>query len=63
MGFVGLADQPAEEDGALVAALRNAGAVLYCKTNVPTGLMLAEYVPHWNIHGCFVLLIIGKNVQ
>lgn len=44
MGFVVHIDKPAEYDAILVEVLRNAGAVFYVKTNVPTAMMIAESV-------------------
>lgn len=48
-------DQPAAEDAALVAALRNLGAIPFCRTNVPQTLL------RWN---CGVILFLSeyKNV-
>lgn len=43
LGFVALADAvPAHGSDALVEKLADAGAVFYCKTNVPQGLMSGE---------------------
>jgi amidase len=42
LGFVAWANHPAEKESELVLILRNLGAVLYCKTNVPTAMMMAE---------------------
>ncbi|UZJ53325.1 hypothetical protein CBS101457_002645 [Exobasidium rhododendri] len=44
LGFVTWANEPAEYDSLLVKLLRKAGAILYCKTNVPTAMMIAESV-------------------
>lgn len=44
LGFVVWANDAAPGDSLLVKILRNAGAVLYCKTNVPTAMMIAESV-------------------
>jgi amidase len=44
LGFVTWADDLAEYDSLLVKILRQAGAVLYCKTNVPTAMMIPESV-------------------
>jgi len=38
-GLVNRVGDTATEDAALVVALRNAGAVFHCKTNVPTGMV------------------------
>jgi amidase len=42
IGFVSLAFDPAAEESPLVGILRALGAVVYCKTNVPTAMMMAE---------------------
>lgn len=42
LGFVAWLDQPATYDSLLVKILQEAGAILYCKTNVPTAMMIAE---------------------
>ena len=42
LGFVALANSPADKESELVTMLRKLGAVLYCKTNVPTAMMMAE---------------------
>lgn len=44
IGFASLVDDPATYNSTLVDLLLNAGAVLYCKTNVPTAMMIAESV-------------------
>ncbi|KAI4957925.1 hypothetical protein J4E86_005065 [Alternaria arbusti] len=44
VGFTSLVNQPAEYDATLVEILRRLGAVQYCKTNVPTAMMIAESV-------------------
>ncbi|EIM86154.1 amidase [Stereum hirsutum FP-91666 SS1] len=44
MGYVSQAHQPAKEDSTVVAMLKNLGAVIYCKTNVPTTLMCGETI-------------------
>ncbi|KAF2400842.1 amidase [Trichodelitschia bisporula] len=44
VGFVSWVNQPATYDSTLVQLLRNAGAVFYVKTNVPTAMMIAETV-------------------
>jgi amidase len=44
LGFTSLANDPAVQESTLVEMLRAAGAVLYCKTNVPTAMMIAETV-------------------
>lgn len=42
LGFVCWANQPAESESLLIRILREQGAVLYCKTNVPTAMMIPE---------------------
>lgn len=44
LGFVALADQVMEDSDDIVHHLSDAGAVFYCKTNVPQGLMSGECV-------------------
>ncbi|KAL4767758.1 amidase signature domain-containing protein [Aspergillus nidulans var. acristatus] len=44
VGFTSLVDDPATYNSTLVDLLLGAGAVLYCKTNVPTAMMIAETV-------------------
>ena len=41
-GFVGWYDETSEQDSAVVQILLKAGAVLYCKTNVPQALMVSS---------------------
>ncbi|OAA49666.1 Amidase family protein [Metarhizium rileyi] len=49
-GYISYARKPArEQDAQLVAVLRNAGAILYCKTNNPQCMMTLETVN--NIYG------------
>lgn len=38
LGFVAWIDQPATYESLLVTILQDAGAILYCKTNVPTAI-------------------------
>ena len=49
LGFSFWANQPATYDSVMTELLRNQGAVLYVKTNVPTAMMIAETVN--NIYG------------
>lgn len=49
IGLASLAFKPAEENSVLVDCLVNAGAVLYCKTNVPQTLMALD--SHNNVFG------------
>lgn len=44
VGFASHVDHPAEYDAVLVELLRDAGAVFYVKTNVPTAMMIPETV-------------------
>lgn len=44
MGFVGWADDLAENDSSMVSLLKSKGAVMYAKTNVPTAMMIAETI-------------------
>ncbi|KAF1914417.1 amidase signature domain-containing protein [Ampelomyces quisqualis] len=44
VGFTSLVDVPAEHNATLVDILETLGAVRYCKTNVPTAMMIAESV-------------------
>lgn len=44
VGFAAWVNDPATYNSTLVDLLRNAGAVLYVKTNVPTAMMIAETV-------------------
>ncbi|UPX13035.1 Amidase [Ascochyta rabiei] len=44
VGFTSLVNKPAEYNATLVDILAELGAVRYCKTNVPTAMMIAESV-------------------
>lgn len=44
VGFTSLVNKPAEYNATLVDILQELGAVRYCKTNVPTAMMIAESV-------------------
>ncbi|KAL2826994.1 amidase signature domain-containing protein [Aspergillus cavernicola] len=44
IGFTSLANNPATHNSIIVDLLLEAGAVLYCKTNVPTAMMIPETV-------------------
>ncbi|KAF2093996.1 amidase [Rhizodiscina lignyota] len=44
VGFASLVNDPATYDATLVDILRDAGAVFYVKTNIPTAMMIAESV-------------------
>ncbi|KAF1993945.1 acetamidase [Amniculicola lignicola CBS 123094] len=49
VGFTSLVGQPATYNSTLVELLEAQGAVRYCKTNVPTAMMIAESVN--NVYG------------
>ncbi|BEI86477.1 hypothetical protein CcaverHIS002_0607640 [Cutaneotrichosporon cavernicola] len=42
VGFISHCNKPVSEDALLVSALRDAGAVFFCKTNVPTGMLMGD---------------------
>lgn len=42
IGMAAFANEPTTQDSVLVNILRDLGAVFYCKTNVPTAMMMAE---------------------
>ncbi|KAG7841885.1 hypothetical protein KL941_005290 [Ogataea angusta] len=44
MGFVGLAEELATEDSAIVKLLKRLGAIIICKTNTSSGMMYSETV-------------------
>ncbi|KGO48040.1 Amidase [Penicillium expansum] len=44
IGFTSLVDKPATYNSTIVDLLLETGAVLYCKTNVPTAMMISESV-------------------
>ncbi|KAJ0414038.1 amidase signature domain-containing protein [Aspergillus carlsbadensis] len=44
IGFTSLVDKPASQSSVVVDLLLEAGAVLYCKTNVSTAMMITESV-------------------
>ncbi|OMP85361.1 putative amidase [Diplodia seriata] len=46
IGWVGLVGKPASENGPEVNSLLDLGAVIYCKTNVPQHLMMADSYNH-----------------
>lgn len=43
-GMIAFANEPTTKDAALVDILRSLGATFYCKTNVPTAMMMAETI-------------------
>lgn len=46
LGWVGLINHPAKEDTPIVSTLRQAGAIIYCKTNIPQSLMMSDSYNH-----------------
>ncbi|GMK57934.1 hypothetical protein CspeluHIS016_0407680 [Cutaneotrichosporon spelunceum] len=42
VGFISHCNSPVDEDALLVKAMRDAGAVFFCKTNVPTGMLMGD---------------------
>ncbi|KAL2793264.1 amidase signature domain-containing protein [Aspergillus keveii] len=46
VGWIGLANKPAAEDSTTVKMLRELGAVVYVKTNVPQSLMMSDSNNH-----------------
>ncbi|KAL1720608.1 amidase signature domain-containing protein [Schizophyllum commune] len=49
VGYIAWCNEPMEEESLLTSILRETGAVIYCKTNVPTAMMIAEtYNNVWN---------------
>ncbi|KAL3457759.1 amidase signature domain-containing protein [Aspergillus heterothallicus] len=44
IGFTSLVNKPATANSVIVDMLLEAGAILYCKTNVPTAMMISESV-------------------
>ncbi|KAJ5776517.1 uncharacterized protein N7511_001528 [Penicillium nucicola] len=44
IGFTSLVNQPATKNSTIVDYLLETGAVIYCKTNVPTAMMISETV-------------------
>lgn len=42
VGFIAWANNPATFDSELTKLLREQGAIIFCKTNVPTAMMIAE---------------------
>ncbi|KAE8557441.1 hypothetical protein TMatcc_004893 [Talaromyces marneffei ATCC 18224] len=46
IGWVGLTNKPATQDGNAAATLRRLGAVLYVKTNVPQSMMMSDSYNH-----------------
>lgn len=52
VGFISHCNQPATEDALLVKTLREAGAVFFCKTNIPTGMLMGDtYNNVWGFTG------------
>ena len=46
LGWVGLIGQPASGDSLSVRQLKELGAIIYCKTNVPQSLMMSDSYNH-----------------
>ncbi|KAH8695242.1 putative acetamidase [Talaromyces proteolyticus] len=46
IGWVGLTNKPASQDGNAATTLRRLGAVLYVKTNVPQSMMMSDSYNH-----------------
>ena len=46
LGWVGLVGRPAKASAPLVENLLQAGAILYCKTNIPQSLMMSDSYNH-----------------
>ena len=44
VGFTSLVNQPATYNATLVELLEKAGAVRFCKTNVPTAMMIVRMI-------------------
>jgi Asp-tRNA(Asn)/Glu-tRNA(Gln) amidotransferase A subunit family amidase len=44
VGFTSLVNDPAEHNSTLVDVLEKLGAVRYCKTNVPTAMMIVRHI-------------------
>lgn len=44
VGFCAWAEEPMQHDSAVVSMLKEQGAIVYVKTNVPTAMMIAETV-------------------
>ena len=44
VGFVGWSTDLATSDSSVVSLLKNLGAIVYVKTNVPTAMMIAETI-------------------
>lgn len=44
IGLIAYANEPTTQDSTLVNILRRLGAVFYCKSNVPTAMMMAETI-------------------
>jgi len=59
LGFVAWVNKPHEKESELVRILRDAGAVLYCKTNVPTAMMMPE--TNNNLFGTTVSLFLWRS--
>lgn len=42
VGFIAWANEPQQAESEMTKIMRESGAVLFCKTNVPTAMMIAE---------------------
>ncbi|CAG8976915.1 hypothetical protein HYALB_00011864 [Hymenoscyphus albidus] len=56
VGYISWCDRAATEDSTLVTLLCNAGAIPYCKTNVPATLMMGE-----SVHNVFGRTVNPRN--
>jgi amidase len=61
LGFVAWANSPHDEESELVKLLRDLGAVLYCKTNIPTAMMMPE--TNNNLFGTTVCPLPGSQIN
>lgn len=46
LGWVGLISKPAKSDSPAVEVIRQAGGILYCKTNIPQSMMMSDSYNH-----------------
>lgn len=56
IGYTGRAFKPASTDAILVSILRNLGAVVIAKTNLPQSIMVGLHLDYGSLHGlmlCF----------
>jgi amidase len=52
LGFVALAENVSESDAVAVQSLREAGAIVYCKTTMPQTGMVRYLFIYWMETGC-----------